>query len=246
MSSTDTPATSADTAATSADTAANSADTPATSADATATSSTTGRRGSIRASAPLAGWRTVDLLTVAFLGAAFGIAYWGWGLAYETPANAISAGFPPLSGLFAGPWFIAGVVGGLVIRRPGAALACEVIAALVSMLPGTQWGATTLVSGIVQGVGTELAFALLGYTAFGLVAAVAAGALAGPLEAGYEATNWIKDWALGWKFAYAGILTVSGAVVAGAGGWLLTKALAKAGALGAFPAGQEERESRAV
>ncbi|TPG17381.1 ABC transporter permease [Pedococcus bigeumensis] len=204
------------------------------------------RRGSIRASAPLAGWRTVDLLTVAFLGAAFGIAYWGWGLAYEAPANAISAGFPPLSGLFAGPWFIAGVVGGLVIRRPGAALACEVIAALVSMLPGTQWGATTLVSGIVQGVGTELAFALLGYTAFGLVAAIAAGALAGPLEAGYEATNWIKDWALGWKFAYAGILTVSGAVVAGAGGWLLTKALARAGALGAFPAGQEERESRAV
>ncbi|MEP6856421.1 MAG: ECF transporter S component [Pedococcus sp.] len=204
------------------------------------------RRGSIRASAPLTGWRTVDLLTVAFLGAAFGIAYWGWGLAYEAPANAISAGFPPLSGLFAGPWFMAGVVGGLVIRRPGAALACEVIAALVSMLPGTQWGATTLVSGVVQGVGTELAFALFGYTAFGLAAAVAAGALAGPLEAGYESTNWIKDWALGWKFAYAGILTVSGAVVAGAGGWLLTKALAKAGALGAFPAGQEERESRAV
>ena len=231
--------------------------TPATSADGTASTDNTAstgeteptaprRRGSIRASAPLTGWRTVDLLTVAFLGAAFGIAYWGWGLAYEAPANAISAGFPPLSGLFAGPWFMAGVVGGLVIRRPGAALACEVIAALVSMLPGTQWGATTLVSGIVQGVGTELAFALLGYTAFGLVAAIAAGALAGPLEAGYEATNWIKDWALGWKFAYAGILTVSGAVVAGAGGWLLTKALARAGALGAFPAGQEERESRAV
>jgi energy-coupling factor transport system substrate-specific component len=248
MSTTNTSATSADnTSATSADnTSATSADnTRATSADDTA-STAPRRRGSIRASAPLTGWRTVDLLTVAFLGAAFGIAYWGWGLAYEAPANAISAGFPPLSGLFAGPWFMAGVVGGLVIRRPGAALACEVIAALVSMLPGTQWGATTLVSGIVQGVGTELAFALFGYSAFGLVAAIAAGALAGPLEAGYEATNWIKDWALGWKLAYAGILTTSGAVVAGAGGWLLTKALAKAGALGAFPAGQEERESRAV
>lgn len=219
--------------------------TPA-SADTTSSTPTTPRRGSIRAAAPLTGWRTVDLLTVTFLGAAFGIAYWGWGLAYEAPANAISVGFPPLSGLFAGPWFMAGVVGGLVIRRPGAALACEVIAALVSMLPGTQWGATTLVSGVVQGVGTELAFALFGYTAFGLVAAVAAGALAGPLEAGYESTNWIKDWALTWKLAYAGILTFSGGLVAGAGGWLLTKALARAGALGAFPAGQEARESRAV
>jgi energy-coupling factor transport system permease protein len=215
--------------------------TPATSA-----TTTSGRRGSIRASAPLTRWRTVDLLTVTFLGAAFGIAYWGWGLAYEAPANAVSAGFPPLSGLFAGPWFMAGVVGGLVVRRPGAALACEVIAALVSMLPGTQWGATTLVSGIVQGLGTELAFAIFGYGAFGLVAAVVAGGLAGPFAAAYESTNWVKDWALGWKLAYAGILTASGAVVAGAGGWLVTRALAKAGALGAFPAGQEERESRAV
>ena len=218
--------------------------TPATSAG--AGPSTPQRRGSIRASRPLSRWRTVDLLTVAFLGAAFGIAYWGWGLAYEAPANAISAGFPPLSGLFAGPWFMAGVVGGLVVRRPGAALACEVVAALVSMLPGTQWGATTLVSGIVQGLGTELAFAIFGYGAFGLLAAVVAGALAGPFEATYESTNWVKDWALSWKLAYAGILTVSGAVVAGAGGWLVTRALARAGALGAFPAGQEERESRAV
>ena len=217
-----------------------------TNTPATPATTTPGRRGSIRASAPLTRWRTVDLLTVTFLGAAFGIAYWGWGLAYEAPANAVSAGFPPLSGLFAGPWFMAGVVGGLVVRRPGAALACEVIAALVSMLPGTQWGATTLVSGIVQGLGTELAFAIFGYGAFGLVAAVVAGGLAGPFAATYESTNWVKDWALGWKLAYAGILTASGAVVAGAGGWLVTRALAKAGALGAFPAGQEERESRAV
>ena len=104
----------------------------------------------------------------------------------------------------------------------------------------------TLVSGIVQGVGTELAFAIFGYGAFGLVAAIVAGGLAGPFAATYESTNWVKDWALGWKLAYAGILTASGAVVAGAGGWLVTRALARAGALGAFPAGQEERESRAV
>jgi energy-coupling factor transport system substrate-specific component len=42
------------------------------------------------------------------------------------------------------------------------------------------------------------------------------------------------------------VLTVSGAVIAGGVGWLLTKALAKAGALNAFPPGQEVRESRPV
>ena len=107
----------------------------------------------------------------------------GHGLQRPRPACSRSAS-PPRRGIFAGPWFIAGVVGGLVVRRPGAALLCEVIAALVSMIPGTKWGATVLVSGIVQGLGAELAFALFGYRVFGLVAAVLAGALAGPFAAG--------------------------------------------------------------
>ena len=204
------------------------------------------RARSILATRPLMGWRTVDILTITFLGAALGIAFWGWGVFYNGPLSAITFGFAPLGGLFAGPWFLAGVVGGLVVRRPGAALFCEVVAALVSMVPGTEWGATTLLSGIVQGLGTEIAFALLGYRAFGIAAAVLAGALAGPFEAVYESFTWIQDWSFAWKVAYAGVLALSGAVVAGAGGWLLTRALAAAGALNAFPPGQEHRETRAV
>ena len=209
-------------------------------------SATPTRRGSIRAAAPLLGWRTVDLLTIAFLGAALGIAYWGWGLAYEAPAKGLAAVFPPLQGITSAPWLIAGVVGGLVVRRPGAALACEVVAALVSMLPGTQWGASTLVSGILQGLGAEIGFLLLGYGAFGLGAALLAGALAAPLEAVYEWQVYWTDWGTDYKVLYGVILTAAGAFVAGGLGWLLTRALARAGALGAFPAGQEARESHAV
>jgi energy-coupling factor transport system permease protein len=204
------------------------------------------RGTSVRASRPLLGWRTVDLLTVAFLGAAFGIAYWGWGIAYEAPARVLGLAFPPLQGITAAPWLIAGVVGGLVIRRPGAALLCEVIAALVSMLPGTQWGATVLVSGILQGLGAEIAFALLGYAAFGAGAAALAGALAAPLEAVYEWSAYWTDWAMGYKVAYLLIFTAAGAVIAGLGGWLLTRALARAGALNALPPGQEVRERHSV
>ncbi len=207
---------------------------------------TTRQHHSIRAAGPLLGWRTVDLLTIAFLGAAFGIAYWGWDLGYKVPSDLVSAGFPPLGGLLAGPWFIAGVVGGLVVRRPGAALLCEVLAALVSMLPGTQWGASVLLSGILQGVGAELAFAILGYGTFGIAAAALAGLLSAPLEIFYEWGAYYASWSMPWKLAYLGITMVSGLVVAGIGGWLLTRALARAGALGAFPAGQEERELHAV
>jgi energy-coupling factor transport system substrate-specific component len=203
-------------------------------------------RGSVRATAPLTRWRTVDLLTVAFLGAAFGIAYWGWGLLYGGPANALAAVFAPLQGVTGAPWLIAGVVGGLVVRRPGAALLCEVIAAVVEMLPGSQWGFSTLMSGIFQGLGAELAFLLLGYGAFGAAAAVFAGALSAPLEAVYEWFTYWTDWSWGFKIAYLLILTVAGGVIAGFGGWLITKALAKAGALNAFPPGQEEREHHPV
>ncbi|SDP50114.1 energy-coupling factor transport system substrate-specific component [Pedococcus dokdonensis] len=238
MSTTNTPAGSAETT------------TPTTPADPAASAgvpSAPARRGSIRATAPLFGWRTVDLLTVTFLAVAFGVAYWGYDAFYNSPfVSGLSFGFQPLWGLFAGPWFLAGVVGGLVIRRPGAALFCEFVAALVAMLIGNTYGASGLLSGLLQGLGAEAAFLVFGYGAFGLGAAVFAGALAAPLEAVYEWFTWTKDWSFGWKLAYGAIMVVSGAVVAGAGGWALTKALARAGGLGAFPAGQEVRERGAV
>lgn len=211
--------------------------------------STTAREGvrTVLATRPLGAWRTVDLLTVTFLGAAFGIAYWGYGLLYNGPISALGLGLQPVFGLFVGVWFLAGVVGGLVVRRPGAALACEVVAALVSMLPGTQWGVTVLVSGVLQGLGAELVFALFAYRAFGPLVAVLAGAASAPLEWAYEAFfTYYVDWSMDWKLLYLVTMAVSGAVLAGLLGWAITRSLAKGGALGAFPPGQEERERRAV
>ena len=98
------------------------------------------------------------------------------------------------------------------MRRPGAALLCEVVAALVSMIPGTQWGFTTLISGILQGLGAEFAFLLLGYSVYGLGAAIFAGAMAAPLEAVYEWFVYWTDWGWGYKIAYLFILTAAGAL----------------------------------
>ena len=213
--------------------------------------SRTGR--SLTATRPLMGWRTVDILTIAFLGAALGVAFWGWGVFYNGPITALKIGYAPLMGLFSGPWFLAGVVGGLVVRRPGAALFCEVVAALVSMLPGTEWGATVLISGVLQGLGAELVFAIFGYKAFGLAVASLAGAMSAPLQWGFEVMSlpaggggWDAEWLLRDKLVYLGAMMLSGAVLAGVVGWLLVRALARAGALSAFPPGQEHRESHAV
>lgn len=200
----------------------------------------------ITASGPLMRWRTIDLLTAAFLGVAFGVAYWGWGLAYEAPASAISAGFPPLSALVVWPWLVAGIVGGLVIRRPGAALFTELLAAIVSALIGTQWGLTVLVSGFLQGLGVELGFAIFGYQLFRWAPLLVGGFLGGAFEAVYEWYSYWTDWGFGYKLAYLFLLGGSVAIFGSLFSVALTKLLANAGALNPFPPGQEVRERHAV
>src|SRR6478609_1173631 len=141
----------------------------------------------ITASGPLTRWRTIDLLTCAFLGVAFGVAYWAWGLVYAVPSNAVSAAFPPLAALFT-----------------------ELLAAVVSALIGTQWGLATLVSGLVQGLGVELGFAAFGYTVYRWAPLLLGGFLGGAFEAVYEWYSYWTDWGWGYKIAY--LLLLGGCV----------------------------------
>jgi len=187
-------------------------------------------------------YRTVDIVTVTTLGVAFGVVFWGWGKLYEPISGLAVFSFPPSSALLAGPWLIAGVVGGLIVRKPGAAVATELIAASVSALVpgGTQWGSSVVVSGLLQGLGAELILAIFLYRRFGVVIAALAGALAGVFEAFYEWKSYYADWHLDYKLAHLGFLSLSGLVVAGVGGFLLVRALARAGVLDAFGPGREQ------
>jgi energy-coupling factor transport system substrate-specific component len=186
-------------------------------------------------------YRTIDLVTITTLGVAFGVIFWGWGKLYAVAGTAGMLGYPPSGAFFGGGWLIAGVVLGLIVRKPGAALAGELIAAVVSaLLPGNEWGSAVIVSGLLQGLGVEIILAVLLYRRFGVVVAAAGGALAAVFEAVYEWSNYYSYWDLGYKLAHLGIFVVSGALVAGVGGWLLVRGLARAGALDAFPAGREQ------
>lgn len=210
------------------------------------TGTTTGRGGTVLASRPLLAFRTVDLVSAAMLGVAFGVVFWAWGLVYNAPSEAMGTIFAPLAGLWYSPWLVAGVVGGLLIRRPGAALITEVVAAVVSALIGTQWGWLVLASGVLQGLGVEIALALFAWKRFGPVVAMLAGLLAATLEVVFlEWHLYYADWTWAFKLAFLGIFGLSGAVVAGLGGLAIVRALAKVGAVGAMPAGQEEIERSA-
>ena len=196
------------------------------------------------ATRPLMGWRGIDLITAAMLAVAFGVIFWGFDTFIYPILGTASAGFPPAGELMLGVWLIPAVVGGLVIRRPGAALFTELVAANVELFLGNKWGAAVLVSAVLQGLGVELALALFRYRRFGVVVAVFGGVASAVFEiVFYEWHSYVAEYSTAWKAIYLGAGMVSGALIAGVGGWALVRALARSGALNAFPPGQEVRES---
>jgi energy-coupling factor transport system substrate-specific component len=192
-------------------------------------------------------WRGIDLTTAAMLAVAFGVMFWGFDTFIYPILSTATAGFPPAGELMLGVWLLPAVVGALVIRRPGAALFTELVAANVELFLGNKWGAAVLLSAVLQGLGVELALALFRHRRFGVVVAVLGGVLAATFEiVFYEWYSYVAEYSLAWKAIYLGCGMVSGAVIAGAGGWALVQGLAGTGALSAFPPGQEVRESQAV
>jgi len=201
-------------------------------------------RATLVATRPLMRWRGVDLITAAMLAVAFGVVFWGFDTFIYPFLSAATAGFPPLGELMLGVWLVPAVVGALVIRRPGAAIFTELVAANVELFLGNKWGAAVLLSGVLQGLGVELAMALFRHRRFGVVVAVLGGVLAAVFEiVFYEWQSYVAEYSSAWKAIYLGCGMLSGAVIAGVGGWLLVRALARTGALNAFPPGQEVRES---
>jgi len=200
-------------------------------------------RATVLATRPLMRWRGIDLITAAMLAVAFGVVFWGFDVFIYPILSVASTGFPPAGELTLGVWLIPAVVGGLVIRRPGAALFTELVAANVELFLGNKWGAAVLLSGVLQGLGVELAMALFRHRRFGVVMAVLGGVLSAVFEIVlYEWQSYVAEYSSVWKAIYLGCGMVSGALIAGVGGWFLVRALARTGALNAFPPGQEVRE----
>lgn len=188
-------------------------------------------------------WRVVDIVVAAVLGVACGLIFVAWNSIGYAGFQAIDALTPGLGGLVAGVWFLAGPLGALIIRKPGAALLVELIAGFVSMAIGNQWGWTTMYSAFAQGLGAEIVFAIFAYRRFNAAVAVLAGIGAGLGAAVNEFIlgNWAKS--VAFNAIYGVSLLISGAILAGLLGWFLMRALARAGALDRFAAGREARQT---
>jgi energy-coupling factor transport system permease protein len=183
-------------------------------------------------------WRTVDIVVAAVVAVAFGVVFWAWGQLWNGPAEVI-----PLPGraFMYGVWLLPAVVGGLIIRKPGAAFFTETLAALVSVALGTSWGWTLVVQGPIEALAAEVAFALFAYRSFGVAVACLAAALSGLAAGVYDIVVWYpaSEFSTAMRYPFVLITAASSVVIAGLGGYALTRALAQTGVLDRFPSGRQ-------
>ncbi|MUL48249.1 hypothetical protein FZI85_14585 [Mycobacterium sp. CBMA293] len=185
-------------------------------------------------------WRVVDIVVASVLATAAGLIFVLWNIASNPVSAPLGAVLPGLQALLGGGWLFAGVLTALVIRKPGAAIYGELVAASVSALVGNQWGVLTLESGLVQGLGAELVFAVFLYRRWGLPTAVLSGAVAGVAMAINDLVLWYPGSATGFAAVYVVSAIVSGAVLAGLLSWVVVRNLARTGVLSRFASGRLE------
>lgn len=184
-------------------------------------------------------WRVVDIVVASVIGVAAGLVFFGWNQLYTPLSAPLEAALPGLQALVYGIWLFAGVLGGLIIRKPGAAIFVELVAATVSALLGAQWAFLTLEAGLVQGLGAELVFLIFAYSNWRWFVAVLAGAAAGLAMAINDLILWYPGAAATFGTVYTISAIISGGVIAGLGSWGLARGLAKTGALNRFASGRE-------
>ena len=191
---------------------------------------------------PSRAWTLREILIVAVLGAVFGVLYLGWVQVWLI-AQAIFGSVT--MDVVMGFWFIVSIIAAAIIRKPGAALLSEFLAALIQVLLGSPAGLMLLVSGLVQGAGAEAVFAATRWKNYRLPVLMAAGVGAAIFSFIY---TWIRfDYgalAPGLLVTMFVLRCLSGALLGGLAGHLVTEALYRTGVLSGLGIDIDRRQGR--
>ena len=180
-------------------------------------------------------WRTRDIVVTAVIGVAFGIVFWAWSLIWNGPLAVLGGLALPIQDLGYAVWLMPAVLAPLIVRKPGAAVFAEMVAAGLSAFMGGPWGIDTLLSGFVQGAGAELVFAFTLYRrwTFPVLAAAAVAS---------AAAAWIHDWAVYYptfdpvyQLIRGLFMAISAVVIVAGGSVALHRSLKRAGVFEGFP-----------
>lgn len=186
-------------------------------------------------------WTTRDIVVTSTLAIAIGILWVGWTWVWN-----LGQGIPVI-GLYFGDflngfWMIGGVLVAYIIRKPGAAIAGEMIAAITE-IPLTPWGALVpVILGLLQGAGAEAVFAATRYRSFSVITLCVAGIVAHLFGMLYS--FWVSGYGA-FEIQVIVLLIVvriiSGAVLAGIPAKLVGDALVPTGVLDGFAIARERQ-----
>lgn len=183
-------------------------------------------------------WNMLDITTASVIGVASAFIFWA---AQFLPYSALQILVPGLGAILNGIWLFAGPLAAVIIRKPGAAIYAETLAAIVEALMGSAWGgAKTILEGLVQGIGAEVAFLICMYAVWNIWTVMLSGALSGlALWLQKFFTHFQAMSAKGlYSVTYLGFTVLSGICIAGIAVWILYNALRATGVLSRFPGGR--------
>ncbi|WP_333589661.1 ECF transporter S component [Ligilactobacillus acidipiscis] len=110
-------------------------------------------------------WHLRDVILLTLTAILTGVIYFGVVFLY----NGLTALLTPLglapfgNDLILGLWTMAAPLAACLLQKIGSATIGEILAAAVEAILGGQWGISTLISGFVQGFGSELGFTFTAY-----------------------------------------------------------------------------------
>ncbi|QPC45521.1 ECF transporter S component [Mangrovibacillus cuniculi] len=187
----------------------------------------------------LSKWSLREVMVMSALAVVFAVVY----LLFLQVGNVLFGVMGPMGyEVIFGIWFIVSIIAMYIIRKPGAAVISETMAATIEVLIGNAIGPSLILSGLIQGLGAEAAFALTRYRSFSTLTLIMSGVGAAVFSFawGFYVSGFaqLNPWLLGSMFA---VRCLSGALLAGLLGKWLTEKLADTGALNSFPIAKERK-----
>ncbi len=184
-------------------------------------------------------WKLRDIVVAAILSVVCGAIYMGWDFFNQ----ALTAAWSPVAqGLLNGLWWLAAGLVPYIIRRPGAAFFAEVVSAFFEFAFGSPYQFGAVISGLVQGAGSEVGFALgrwRHYNAGFMMLAGALGGVGNTLQYYFQYGG--NKLAFGVMFGYFVTTVISGAILGGLLPKWIGDALNRTGTLRNFEIGRQAR-----
>jgi energy-coupling factor transport system substrate-specific component len=184
-------------------------------------------------------WAMKDLVLMVVLGVVFGFAYWALVQAWNGLTVLMGPAGDLSQHILLGGWLLVAPIAVAIIRRPGAGVAAEILASVVEVVfLGSPVGPLLFLAAAIQGIGSELPFALARYRRFGWGIFALSGLLGAGLVFFWSAFRF------GWYGQDIFILRLllqclSGIVLGGLLAKVIVDALARTGVVDNFAIGRE-------